>query len=649
MPLSKVKYPYVESLVIPSLLAETNTVSGNSLFNGNAIFRNGINVTAGNSVFSGPLTGSSGFLTTDLLATGQATVGTATPLAQLTVIPNASTTRGLQIRGAVGQTADYLRIENSAATQLLTVASSGALTLVGDVLHNLNNGRFNNISSLWFNSPNTMGTGSIHGYFPAFFIEATGYSPFLIRSQVSSNEARKDAISIISNATNNPPIFQISSTGEISSRSSNRVPLNVRGVRNTGVYRTDVNTIFANGSTVTYDTGTVNANMFEVGATVTITGASTAGFNGTFTIASSTNSDFTVSSTATGTSSTATATSVGHTADLVRYTNSANTVVGGINALAQPYTGSTTTANTQVGGAVTAGSHNGTIATLNLTSAPNLAVGDQIVVSGFTPAGYNGRHIVTAVSNTPTFSVSYATPNPGATSVLGIVSAPAQDSIFARSAGTIGQIIRGAASQVSDLQVWQNSTPATVASMSPSGSLTLGAALNLNYATPAITSNNASAASIFTSTVTGVTIGSSTIKTTNYPVAPTGTTSGTVTQAAQLSGYIGMPQNAQIATGTFTYPFVASDAGKHIYVTGTPSSATLTIPANSAVAFEIGTTFVVMNDLGAATNISIGITTDTLQLAGTGTTGSRTLARYGVASITKVTSTKWIISGNGLT
>ena len=110
-----------------------------------------------------------------------------------------------------------------------------------------------------------------------------------------------------------------------------------------------------------------------------------------------------------------------------------------------------------------------------------------------------------------------------------------------------------------------------------------------------------------------------------------------------------MPQNPKAATGTFSYTLLSSDAGKHIYYTGTPTSAALVIPANSAVAFEIGTTIVVMNDLGAATNVSISITTDTLQLAGTGTTGTRTLARYGVATITKVTATKWIISGNGLT
>lgn len=114
-------------------------------------------------------------------------------------------------------------------------------------------------------------------------------------------------------------------------------------------------------------------------------------------------------------------------------------------------------------------------------------------------------------------------------------------------------------------------------------------------------------------------------------------------------GYIGMPQNAPSISGTYTYTFQLSDAGKHFYATGTPSSATLTIPANGTTAFEIGTTIVVINDFGAATNLSIAITTDTLQLAGTGTTGTRTLARYGMATLVKVTSTKWVISGNGLT
>lgn len=135
----------------------------------------------------------------------------------------------------------------------------------------------------------------------------------------------------------------------------------------------------------------------------------------------------------------------------------------------------------------------------------------------------------------------------------------------------------------------------------------------------------------------------------NFDSTIPGPAAGTTSSAASGNGYMGMPQNALTASGTYTYTFAASDAGKHVYVTGTPTSATLTINSNANLALPIGTTFVVMNDLGAATNISIAITTDTLQFAGTGTTGTRTLARYGVATIVKVTSTKWIVFGTGLT
>ena len=48
-------------------------------------------------------------------------------------------------------------------------------------------------------------------------------------------------------------------------------------------------------------------------------------------------------------------------------------------------------------------------------------------------------------------------------------------------------------------------------------------------------------------------------------------------------------------------------------------------------------------------NVTVAITTDTLYLGGTGTTGSRTLAQYGVATAVKMTSTTWVITGSGLT
>jgi len=110
---------------------------------------------------------------------------------------------------------------------------------------------------------------------------------------------------------------------------------------------------------------------------------------------------------------------------------------------------------------------------------------------------------------------------------------------------------------------------------------------------------------------------------------------------AKNLGYIGLPQ-VTLNTGNLTLS--KSHAGKHIYVTG--ASQTITIPANSSVPFEIGTTIAIIN---ANLTSSIAITTDTLRLAGTATTGTRTLAAYGMATLIKVEATTWIASGNGLT
>jgi hypothetical protein len=110
---------------------------------------------------------------------------------------------------------------------------------------------------------------------------------------------------------------------------------------------------------------------------------------------------------------------------------------------------------------------------------------------------------------------------------------------------------------------------------------------------------------------------------------------------AKAIGYIGLPQ-VILNSGNLTLN--STHAGDHIYVTG--SGQTITIPANSSVPFEIGTTIVVVN--GNVTS-SIAITGDTLRLAGGSTTGTRTLATYGMATLVKVEATTWIASGNGLT
>lgn len=105
-------------------------------------------------------------------------------------------------------------------------------------------------------------------------------------------------------------------------------------------------------------------------------------------------------------------------------------------------------------------------------------------------------------------------------------------------------------------------------------------------------------------------------------------------------GYREAPQVSKTAN----YQLVLADRGKSILMNGT--SLTLTIPANSAVAFPVGTVIIIVNVNSTA--LSIGITTDTLTLANSTTTGTRTLAQNGLATCVKIGSTSWLISGAGL-
>ena len=91
---------------------------------------------------------------------------------------------------------------------------------------------------------------------------------------------------------------------------------------------------------------------------------------------------------------------------------------------------------------------------------------------------------------------------------------------------------------------------------------------------------------------------------------------------------------------------VAADANKHILHPAADNNArTFTIPANSSVAYAIGTALTFINEINV---LSIAITTDTLTDTD-GNTGTRTLAANGIATAVKVSATSWRISGAGLT
>ena len=110
-------------------------------------------------------------------------------------------------------------------------------------------------------------------------------------------------------------------------------------------------------------------------------------------------------------------------------------------------------------------------------------------------------------------------------------------------------------------------------------------------------------------------------------------------------GFRNIPQSSKSAN----YTCVLADAGDHLLHPSADTTArTFTIPANSSVAYPLGTALTFINQNGAGV-LTIAITSDTMRLAGAGTTGSRTLAANGVATAVKVASTEWIISGVGLT
>ena len=113
---------------------------------------------------------------------------------------------------------------------------------------------------------------------------------------------------------------------------------------------------------------------------------------------------------------------------------------------------------------------------------------------------------------------------------------------------------------------------------------------------------------------------------------------GTTSSTANSLGYLGTPINTQAST----YTLVIGDQGATIYAAGN-----ITIPANGTTAFPVGT---IINIIASA-GITVAITSDTLQWGGQGSsqTGTRTLAQYAMATLVKVSSTTWYISGAGVT
>jgi len=107
-------------------------------------------------------------------------------------------------------------------------------------------------------------------------------------------------------------------------------------------------------------------------------------------------------------------------------------------------------------------------------------------------------------------------------------------------------------------------------------------------------------------------------------------------------GYRDVPQIALSANVTAD----GLSAGKHFYST-TAGNLQVTIPDNANVAYPTGATITIV--VNAAGNVIVAQGTGvSLYMAGSSSTGNRTVGAYGLASVMKVATDTWIISGTGV-
>jgi hypothetical protein len=121
-------------------------------------------------------------------------------------------------------------------------------------------------------------------------------------------------------------------------------------------------------------------------------------------------------------------------------------------------------------------------------------------------------------------------------------------------------------------------------------------------------------------------------------------TAGNITgnTAGFALGYRDIPQVAFTANATIA----TTDAGKHFYSTQS-TDYILTIANNASQGFATGAAITVINQGTGNITVAQGSGV-TLYLAGNATSGNRTVATFGMATIMKVATDTWFINGTGV-
>jgi hypothetical protein len=117
--------------------------------------------------------------------------------------------------------------------------------------------------------------------------------------------------------------------------------------------------------------------------------------------------------------------------------------------------------------------------------------------------------------------------------------------------------------------------------------------------------------------------------------------SGNATVTGTLSDSAGNVRSLPINSQVSSYTLVLTDNGKFISIT----TGGVTVPQSI---FSAGNNIVIYNNSSSSQTITQG-TGVTMTYAGSATTGNRTLAQYGVATILCTASNTFVITGQGLT
>jgi len=121
---------------------------------------------------------------------------------------------------------------------------------------------------------------------------------------------------------------------------------------------------------------------------------------------------------------------------------------------------------------------------------------------------------------------------------------------------------------------------------------------------------------------------------------PVSSTENTFLNSAEIDESVIETASLNAQTGT-TYTLALSDRGQ-VVTMNNASANTVTIPANSAVAFDVGSV-VVIYQIGAGTTSVTGDTGVTVNGVSAG--GGDISGQYKAASLIKTGTDSWIISG----